>query len=122
MTVQLAQTEQTIEGFGLNTALSGVTPDWATFYGTTGNGLGLSIVRVAMQSDKSLSGAVPPSSYNAKVIASPWTAPAGCKDNGNTQKGGHLITSTTAACNSDLVDGHRHLCPCPQHLRHGGGE
>ena len=93
VTVQLAQTEQTIDGFGLNTALSSVTPDWATFYSTSGNGLGLSIVRVAMQSNGSLSGAVPPSSYGAKVIASPWTAPANCKDNNNTQKGGHLLTS-----------------------------
>ena len=42
----------------------------------TGNGLGLSIVRVAMQSNGSLSGAVPPASYNVKVIGSPWTAPA----------------------------------------------
>src|SRR5438045_3942731 len=77
-TVSLAATERTIDGFGLNTALSSVTPDWNTFYGTSGNGLGLSIVRVAMQSNGSLSGAVPPSSANAKVIASPWTAPANC--------------------------------------------
>jgi len=93
VTVQLAQTHQTIDGFGLNTALSSATPDWNTFYSTTGSGLGLSIVRVAMQSNGSLSGVVPPSSVNAKVIASPWTAPANCKDNMNTQKGGHLLTS-----------------------------
>ena len=76
MTVNLGATHQTIEGFGLNTALSSATPDWDTFYSTTGSGLGLSIVRVAMQSNGSLSGVLPPSSYNAKVIASPWTAPA----------------------------------------------
>jgi O-glycosyl hydrolase len=93
VTVKLDATRQTIEGFGLNTALSSATPDWATFYGTGTNGLGLSIVRVAMQSNGSLSGALPPSSYNAKVIGSPWTAPANCKDNNSTQKGGHLLTS-----------------------------
>ena len=93
VTVNLGATRQTIEGFGLNTALSSATPDWNTFYSTTGSGLGLSIVRVAMQSNGSLSGVVPPSSVNAKVIASPWTAPANCKDNNSTTKGGHLLTT-----------------------------
>ncbi len=93
VTVQLGSPRQPIEGFGLNTALSSASVPWDTFYGTTGNGLGLSIVRVAMDSGGKLSGNVPPSSYNAKVIASPWTAPANCKDNNSTQKGGHLLKS-----------------------------
>jgi glucuronoarabinoxylan endo-1,4-beta-xylanase len=93
VTVKLDATHQMIEGFGLNTALSSATPPWDTFFSTTGAGLGLSIVRVAMNSDGSLSGSVPAKSYNAKVIASPWTAPKECKDNNNTQKGGHLLTS-----------------------------
>jgi O-glycosyl hydrolase len=93
VTVNVTATRQTIEGFGFNTALSSTTPDWATFYGTGANQLGYSIVRIAMQSNGSLSGVLPPSSYNAKVIGSPWTAPANCKDNNNTQKGGHLLTS-----------------------------
>ena len=95
VTVNLGATRQTIEGFGLNTALSSAVPNWDMFYTATGSGLGLSIVRVAMQSNGSLSGAVPPASYNAKVIGSPWTAPANYKDNNNTQKGGHLLTSCT---------------------------
>ena len=94
VTVQTASTHQTIEGFGLNTALSSAAPNWDTFYSTSGTGLRLSIVRVAMNSDGSLSGTLPPSSYNAKVIASPWTAPAADKDNNNTQKGGHLKTTS----------------------------
>jgi O-glycosyl hydrolase len=93
VTVNLAATRQTIEGFGFNTALSSAVPDWATFYGTGTGQLGFSIVRVAMQSNGSLSGVLPPSSYNAKVIGSPWTAPANYKDNNNTQKGGHLLTA-----------------------------
>ncbi len=93
ITVQLGTKKQPIEGFGLNTALSNTQPPWDTFYSTSGNGLGLSIVRVAMDSSGKLSGVVPPSSYNAKVIASPWTAAANCKDNNNTQKGGHLLKS-----------------------------
>ena len=94
VTVNLGATRQTIEGFGFNTALSSTTPDWATFYGTGTNQLGYSIVRIAMQSNGSLSGVLPPSSYNAKVIGSPWTAPAADKDNNNTQKGGHLKTTS----------------------------
>jgi O-glycosyl hydrolase len=93
VTVNLDDTHQTIEGFGLNTALSSAVPNWDQFYTATGTGLGLSIVRVAMQSNGSLSGAVPPSSYNAKVIGAPWTAPANCKDNNSTTKGGKLLTS-----------------------------
>src|SRR6478752_107805 len=93
VTVQLGSERQPIDGFGLNTALSNPTIPWDTFYSTTGAGLGLSIVRVAMTASGSLSGVVPPASYKAKVVGSPWTAPANCKDNNNTQKGGHLLTS-----------------------------
>ena len=94
VTVNLGATRQTIEGFGFNTALSSATPNWDQFYTTTGTGLGLSIVRVAMQPNGSLSGVIPPASYNAKVIGSPWSAPAADKDNNNTQKGGHLKTTS----------------------------
>jgi glucuronoarabinoxylan endo-1,4-beta-xylanase len=97
VTVQLDQTEQTIEGFGLNTALGGGTVPWDTLYSTTGSGLGLSIVRVAMSSTGSLNGSLPPSSYNAKVIGSAWTAPANCKTNNNTSNGGHLCSSTNSS-------------------------
>lgn len=89
--VQLDKTHQTIEGFGLNTALGNAAVPWDTFFTTTG--FGLTIVRVAMDETGQLSGVLPPSSYNAKIIASAWTAPANCKDNNNTQKGGHLLTS-----------------------------
>ena len=93
VTVQLDQTHQTIEGFGLSTALGGGSVPWDTFYSTSGSGLGFSIVRVGMTSSGGLSGSVPPASYNARVIGSAWTAPANCKNNGSTQQGGHLYTS-----------------------------
>ena len=91
VTVQLDQKHQTVEGFGLNTALGGGTVPWDTFYGTSG--LGFSIVRVAMDSGGKLNGSVPAKSYNAKVIGSAWTAPANCKDNNSENNGGHLLTS-----------------------------
>jgi O-glycosyl hydrolase len=91
VTVLLENKHQTIEGFGLNTALGGGSVPWDTLYSTTGNGLGFSIVRVGMNSNGSLSGSKPPSSYNAKTIGSVWTAPANCKDNNSENKGGHLL-------------------------------
>jgi glucuronoarabinoxylan endo-1,4-beta-xylanase len=97
VTVQLDQTEQTIEGFGLNTALGGGTVPWDAMYSTSGTGIGLSIVRIAMSSTGSVNGSVPPSSYNAKVIGSTWTAPANCKTNGNTSNGGHLCSPTNSS-------------------------
>ena len=98
VTVQLDQTHQTIEGFGLNTALGGGSVPWDALYTTTGSpGLGFSIVRVGLNFDSSssgsLSGSKPASTYNAKVIGSVWTAPANCKDNNSLTKGGHLLTS-----------------------------
>ncbi len=104
VTVHLDATEQTIEGFGLNTALGGGSVPWDTFFGTTGSGLGLSIVRVAMSSSASLSGTMPPSTYNAKVIGSAWTPPANCKDNNNTQKGGHLLSTCVDSWSTSIAN------------------
>jgi O-glycosyl hydrolase len=102
VTVQLDKTHQTIEGFGLNTALGGGTVNWDNFYGA--NGLGFSIVRVGMTSSGGLSGAKPAASYNAKVIGSVWTAPANYKDNNNLQKGGHLKKENYDAWAQKIAD------------------
>lgn len=93
--VQLDKTRQTIEGFGLNTALGGGSFNWDNLFTTNGaDGIGLSIVRVGMNSDGSLSGDVSGAkSRNVKIIGSVWTAPASWKDNNNESKGGHLLTS-----------------------------
>ena len=104
ITVHLDQTEQTIQGFGLNTALGGGSVPWDTFYGTTGNGLGLSIVRVGMTSSGGLSGSLPPASYGAKVIGSAWTPPANCKDNNSTTRGGHLLASCVDSWSTKIAD------------------
>jgi glucuronoarabinoxylan endo-1,4-beta-xylanase len=104
VTVNVDQTEQLIEGFGLNTALGGGSVNWDTFYGTSGNSLGLSIVRVAMNSSGGLSGSVPSASYKAKIIGSAWTPPANCKDNNNTQKGGHLLASCVDSWSTTIAN------------------
>ena len=99
MTVQLDKTEQTIEGFGINTALGGGIT-WDPAFSLTGtDGIGLSIVRVGMNPDGSLSGDLSGAkSHSAKVIGSVWSAPANCKTNGTTQKGGHLISNDGGKC------------------------
>ena len=102
VTLQLDKVHQTIEGFGLNTALGGGTVPWDTFYGASG--LGFSIVRIGMTSSGSVSGGVPAKSYNAKVIGSVWTAPANCKDNNSTTKGGHLLTSCYDSWSTKIAD------------------
>ncbi len=102
VTVHLDQLEQLIQGFGLNTALGGGSVPWDTFYGE--NGLGLSIVRVGMSTGGSISGSVPSKSYNAKIIGSAWTPPANCKDNNNTQKGGHLKSSCVDSWSTTIAN------------------
>ncbi|HEV8548553.1 MAG TPA: hypothetical protein VGQ57_05985, partial [Polyangiaceae bacterium] len=87
---------------GLNTALGGGSVPWDTFYGTSG--LGLSIVRVAMDSGGKLNGSIPAKSYNAKVIGSAWTPPKECKDNNNTQKGGHLLASCVDSWSTTIAN------------------
>ena len=104
VTVQRASKLQPIDGFGLNTALSNPSVDWDTFYGTGTNGLGLSIVRVAMDSQGKLNGVMPPASAKAKVIAAPWTAAGNCKDNGTTTKGGHLLDSCYDSWSTKIAD------------------
>jgi O-glycosyl hydrolase len=104
VTVHVDKVEQTIEGFGLNTALGGGSVPWDTFFGTSGSSLGLSIVRVAMTSSASLSGTIPAASYNAKIIGSAWTPPANCKDNNSTQKGGHLLASCVDSWSTSIAN------------------
>jgi len=99
VTVQLDQTHQTIEGFGINdTYASGTLP--SSLFDATKD-IGLTILRVGMSSSgglitssvqtsdmqmvKSISG--------TKIIGSCWTAPANCKSNNSENDGGHLNTS-----------------------------
>ena len=96
MTVQLDKTYQTIQGFGINTALGSGSIPISTMFSTTGaDGIGLSILRVGMNTDGSLtgSGISEAKSAGAKIIGSCWSAPANCKSNGSTTDGGYLLES-----------------------------
>ena len=96
--VQMDQTFQTIQGFGINSALmpGGSTFPMDNLFGTTGpDAIGLSILRVGMTPEGSLTGGFvsEAKSRGAKVIGSTWSPPANCKSNGSTQQGGHLLAS-----------------------------
>lgn len=96
VTVQLDKTKQTIQGFGLNTALVSNTIPVSTIFGTTGaDGIGLSILRVGMNSSGQLtgSGISEAKAKNAKIIGSVWSAPADWKSNKSEKRGGYLLES-----------------------------
>lgn len=94
--VQLDKTFQTIQGFGLNTALmpSNYNIPISTVFSTNGpDGIGLSILRIGMNPDGSLTGKYVSDAKmaGAKIIGSCWSPPASCKSNNNTQQGGYLL-------------------------------
>src|SRR4029078_11004475 len=87
-----------IQGFGINTALmpSGKTfPTDKLFTTTATDSLRLSILRIGMSSDGSLTGQfisqAKASNSALKIIGSCWSPPANCKSNGSTQMGGYLL-------------------------------
>jgi glucuronoarabinoxylan endo-1,4-beta-xylanase len=96
--VKLDATRQTIQGFGINTALmpGDKTIPVDSLFTTTGtNAIGLSILRVGMTPQGTLTGkyVAEAKQRGAKVIGSTWSPPANCKTNNNTQQGGHLLES-----------------------------
>jgi glucuronoarabinoxylan endo-1,4-beta-xylanase len=72
---------------------SGSLPYDDLFTTNGANGIGLSILRVGMQSNGSLTGQgiSEARARGAIVIGSTWSPPANCKSNGSTQNGGALL-------------------------------
>jgi O-glycosyl hydrolase len=109
VTVQLGQTEQMIEGFGINDNwAAGSTP--AALFTTSGSGLGLTILRTGMSDTGAFynsgetTGDVATlkagAGSDAKLIGSVWSPPASCKSantinpsDTNGLDGGHLMAS-----------------------------
>jgi O-glycosyl hydrolase len=99
VTIQLTQTHQKIDGFGINdTYASGTLP--AKLFDASQD-IGLTILRVGMSSS---GGFITSSAATAdmqmvkgvtgsKIVGSCWTAPANCKSNNSENDGGHLNTS-----------------------------
>jgi len=85
-----------MEGFGINnTYMRGSLPVDHLF-GTDGDGLGMSILRVGMNpSDQggvmdNSTGVAEAKSRGAKIIGSTWSPTGSWKDNGNERGGGHV--------------------------------
>jgi O-glycosyl hydrolase len=97
VTVQLDKPHQTIQGFGFNTALAdGKSWPISTAFSTSGaDGIGLSILRIGMNTDGTASGfgQSDAKAAGAKIIGSCWSAPQECKSNKSTDNGGYLLDS-----------------------------
>ncbi len=106
VTVQLTQTHQKIQGFGINdnwasAAFSSSVAD--SLFTTTGTGIGLTILRTGMSDagafynsyeSTNISAVKSRAGTDAKIIGSVWSPPANCKSNTNVNDGGHLNTGT----------------------------
>ena len=105
VTVQLGQTDQTIEGFGINDTWNPLTSAQATALFSTTSGIGMTILRVGMgdngdfyNSGESSNISTAKSAGATKIIGSCWSPPASCKTNNNVNNGGHLISSDGGTC------------------------
>ncbi len=101
VTVQLAETRQKIDGFGINnTWAQAMTDADADAMFSTTNGMGFSILRVGLGSDgMPMSANIPGDITKARarnvtyIIGSCWSPPANCKTNNNVNDGGHVNSS-----------------------------
>jgi len=97
VTVKLDATHQTIQGFGINTALmpTGKSFPVDKLFGTTAaDSIGLTILRIGMDSTGALTGQFVSDVKKisgTKIIGSTWSPPKECKSNNNTQQGGYLL-------------------------------
>ncbi|CAK5073842.1 unnamed protein product [Meloidogyne enterolobii] len=95
VTINLNEKRQVIDGFGASSAWNGAVPNQTMneLFGT----LGYSILRIRIDEHKrwndELSNAKNALKFNAKVFATPWTAPANMKDNKQEDKPGPLSSN-----------------------------
>jgi O-glycosyl hydrolase len=101
VTVQLGQTQQVIDGFGINnTYAPGMDDATADALFDPVDGLGLTILRIGMSPNGTHANTASPQDIvKAKargvthIVGSTWSPPASCKTNNSTQNGGHLLES-----------------------------
>jgi glucuronoarabinoxylan endo-1,4-beta-xylanase len=94
--VNFTDVQQRIDGFGASDALNSPLSDAeADVFFSASKGIGLSILRVGIDSSgnnmSAYSNATKAAARGAIVWAAPWTAPAAWKDNGSEVNGGHLL-------------------------------
>ena len=96
LNVNFSDVHQRIDGFGASDAWNGTLSDaQADLFFSATNGIGLSILRVGLDSGgnsmAAYSNATKAAARGAIVWAAPWTAPGNWKDNGSETNGGHLL-------------------------------
>lgn len=107
--VNLAQNEQTMDGFGVSNAYqsTAITDAQADQFFDKDKGIGLSIFRLGIKNDGTSWGpigdAVKAAARGAVVWAAPWTPPANCKSNNSLTNGGHLNTACYDSWSSTLA-------------------
>ena len=98
VTINWSDVHQVIDGFGASSAVTGdgITDSQADLFWSTTNGVGLSLLRVQLQSD----GTYPDvatmqkaQDRGVRIWGTPWSPPGSMKSNGTTTNGGSLLTS-----------------------------
>ncbi len=98
VTVNWSDVHQQIDGFGASSASTGdgITNSQADLFWSTTNGVGLSLLRVQIESNGTypdLATMQKAQDRGVRIWGTPWSPPASMKSNGNTNNGGSLLAS-----------------------------
>ena len=98
VTVNWSDVHQQIDGFGASSASTGdgITNSQADLFWSTTNGVGLSLLRVQIESNGTypdLATMQKAQDRGVSIWGTPWSPPASMKSNGNTNNGGSLLAS-----------------------------
>ena len=96
VTVNWSDVHQQIDGFGASSASTGdgITNSQADLFWSTTNGVGLSLLRVQIESNGTypdLATMQKAQDRGVRIWGTPWSPPASMKSNGNTNNGGSLL-------------------------------
>ena len=98
VTINWSDVHQEIDGFGASSASTGdgITNSQADLFWSTTNGVGLSLLRVQIESNGTypdLATMQKAQDRGVRIWGTPWSPPATMKSNGNTNNGGSLLAS-----------------------------
>jgi O-glycosyl hydrolase len=98
VTINWSDVHQQIDGFGASSAATGdgITSTQADLFWSTTSGVGLSLLRVQIESNGTypdLATMQKAQDRGVKIWGTPWSPPASMKSNGSTTNGGSLLAS-----------------------------
>jgi O-glycosyl hydrolase len=98
VTVNWSDVHQQIDGFGASSASTGdgITNSQADLFWSTTAGVGLSLLRIQIQTDGTypdLATMQKAQDRGVRIWGTPWSPPASMKSNGSTNNGGSLLAS-----------------------------